>query len=146
MSTRTIPRLGSAVILIDGDRILLGRREKDPQRGKWVLPGGGVQPFESVEEAAKRELLEETGLVIEVDKQVGVFEIIDPPHEHRVIVYSLGRPVGGELRASSDLSELRFVARESLPDFELTPFVRRVLERIGIIEKHAPLASGIGAA
>jgi 8-oxo-dGTP diphosphatase len=145
VSKQSIPRVGSAVIVVDGDRVLMGRRDKDPQRGKWVLPGGGVRPFESVEDAAKRELLEETGLQIEVDRQAGVFEIIDPP-EHRVIVYSWGRPVGGELRASTDLSEIRFVERRTLASLDLTPFVREVLERMGMLEERPQVASGLGAA
>ncbi|MGA2736190.1 MAG: NUDIX domain-containing protein, partial [Bryobacteraceae bacterium] len=63
----TLPRIGSAMIVKDeANRILLGKRDKDPQRGSWVLPGGKIRAFESIAEAAARELEEETGLKVEV--------------------------------------------------------------------------------
>lgn len=136
-SNQPLPRVGSAVLVVDGDRILLGRRNKEPNRGKWVIPGGGVEPFESVSEAARRELWEETGLSIEVDDQVGIFEIINPPDEHRLIVYSTARPIAGELRPSSDLSEVRYVAKTDLPHLDLSPIVRRVLRKLGWLHDDA---------
>jgi len=124
-----LPRIGSAVIVRDGDnRILLGKRNKDPQRGSWILPGGKIRAFESIAEAAARELQEETGLEIEVDKQFQVYEIIDPPNEHRIVIYSWARVRGGCLRAGDDVSEVRFVSFEELGDLPLTPLVRRVLQ------------------
>jgi len=58
-----LPRVGSALIVRDeANRILLGKRNKDPQRGNWVLPGGKIHAFESIAQAAARELEEETGL------------------------------------------------------------------------------------
>ena len=59
-----MPRLGSALVVRKGDAILLGLRNKEPEKGKWVLPGGGVRPFETIRAAAHRELLEETGLEV----------------------------------------------------------------------------------
>jgi 8-oxo-dGTP diphosphatase len=124
------PRLGSAVLVIDGDRILLGKRNKEPLRGYWVIPGGGVRWGESIRDAAKREYLEETGLEIEVLDPIRVYEIIKPPLEHRVIIYSWGRVVRGELMPSSDLSEVRFCTREELSKLNFTDTVRRVLEDV----------------
>src|SRR4051812_43060202 len=49
---KTLPRVGSAVIVIDGESVLLGVRNKEPHRGKWVLPGGKIRPFESIDDAA----------------------------------------------------------------------------------------------
>jgi len=132
---RRLPRVGSALLVELGDRVLLGVRNKEPNRGKWVLPGGGVEPFESVKEAARREIAEETGLVVEVGDQIGVFEIIEPPNEHRLIVYSWATPVHGDLRADSDVLELRFVDRTELSELELSPIVKEVLVRTGWLEE-----------
>jgi ADP-ribose pyrophosphatase YjhB (NUDIX family) len=127
---KKLPRVGSAVVVIDDGRVLLGVRDKEPHRGKLVLPGGKVRPFESIGEAAEREILEETGIRIEVERQLGVWEIIEPPAEHRVIVYSQARPVGGELRASSDLSDARYYRLDELDGLDMTDTVRAVLRQI----------------
>ncbi len=129
------PRLGSALVVMEGERVLLGRRAKDPHRGRWVLPGGKVERFESIADAARRELLEETGLLVEVGPQIGAFELIAPP-EHRVVIYSWGRVVGGEMRASSDLSEIAFVNRQDLQTIDLTPFVSEVLAAARMLPKN----------
>lgn len=126
-----VPRLGSAVLVTDGDGVLLGRRGKEPNYGKWVLPGGKIEPFESIDEAAVREVEEETGLAVSIRCRLGVFEIIDSPREHRVIVYSEAEPTGGELRAGDDLLDVRFVKRSELSQLDLTPVVRSVLEAAG---------------
>jgi len=131
-ATLTAPRVGSAVLVVDDeDRLLLGIRDKEPHRGKWVLPGGRIEPFETIEDAARREILEEAGLEIRVGRRIDVVEIIDPPHEHRVIVYTLASPVGGAVRGSSDLSTARFFARDEIRALDLTPAVREVLARHG---------------
>lgn len=132
-----LPRVGSAVVVISGDSILLGVRGKDPNRGKWVLPGGKVHPFESISDAGRREILEETGLEVEVEGPVTVREIINPPTEHRLIVYSRATPVGGEIRASSDLEDVGFFSRWDLGELDLSPVVRDVLGELGWLERMA---------
>lgn len=126
-----LPRLGSAVILEKDGKILLGRRNKEPENGKWVLPGGRVEPFESIKDAAKREIREETGLDVEVGEAFRIYEIIVPPGEHRVIVYSRATVKSGEPKASSDTSELSFFSRDDLKHVEMTDLVKRVLQDIG---------------
>ena len=123
-----LPRVGSALIVRDdANRILLGKRNKDPQRGNWVLPGGKIHAFESIADAAARELAEETGLQVEVQHLFRVYEVINEPQEHRIIIYSWAKVVGGELRASDDISEVKFVSLDELGDLPLTPLVREVL-------------------
>jgi len=143
MAELKAPRVGSAaVVLDDHNRVLLGRRNKEPNRGRWVLPGGKVRLFEPVATAASREIGEETGLVVEVTGQVGTFEIINPPTEHRLIVYSSARPVGGRLRAGSDISELRFVTQEEFESLDTTEIVSRVLTRTGwLVSQGSQLAA-----
>ncbi|SRR5216684_2330744 len=124
-----LPRIGSALLVQDAsNRILLGQRNKDPQRGSWVIPGGKIHAFESIAEAAVRELQEETGLRVEVGSQFRAYEIVNPPNEHRIVIYSWARVVEGVPKASDDLSEVRFFSTEELSDLPVTPLVRRVLE------------------
>lgn len=134
-----LPRVGSALIVRDeANRILLGKRDKDPQRGNWVLPGGKIHAFESIADAAARELAEETGLTVEVQHQFRVYEVINEPKEHRIVIYSWARVVGGDLRASDDISEVKFVSLRELGDLPLTPLVREVLKDAGYITEEVP--------
>jgi len=129
-----LPRIGSALLVRDkANRILLGKRNKDPQRGSWVIPGGKIKPFEAIGEAAARELREETGLEVEVQGQFRAYEIINPPNEHRIVIYSWGKLVGGQAKASDDLSELAFFATDKLSDLQTSPLVRKVLTDAGFI-------------
>lgn len=132
------PRVGCAAIITLGQKVLLGQRGKEPMYGRWVLPGGGVDFLESLDQTLKREIKEETGLDVEVGENVGVYEHLTPPSEHRVIIYKKATPVEGELTPSSDLLEARFVDKEDLrrmkSEDELTPLVARVLKDVGWIE------------
>jgi len=129
-----LPRVGSALLVRDeANRILLGKRNKDPQRGSWVIPGGKIHAFESIAEAAARELREETGLIVEVGEHFNVYEIVNPPNEHRIVIYSWGRVVGGEPTASDDISELRFFELDELGEVPVTPLVKRVLTDAGYV-------------
>jgi 8-oxo-dGTP diphosphatase len=133
-----LPRIGSALLVRDEEnRILLGQRNKDPQRGSWVIPGGKIHAFESIAEAAARELEEETGLKVEVHSQFRVYEIVNPPSEHRIVIYSWARVVNGVLKASDDLSEVRFFSSDELFDIPMTPLVRRVLEDAGLLYRQS---------
>jgi 8-oxo-dGTP diphosphatase len=128
------PRIGSALLVQDeANRILLGQRNKDPQRGSWVIPGGKIHAFESIAAAAARELQEETGLRVKVGNQFRAYEIVNPPNEHRIVIYSWARVAEGVPKASDDLSEVRFFSIEELKNVPVTPLVRRVLEDAGLI-------------
>lgn len=139
--SESLPRIGSALLVQDeANRILLGQRNKDPQRGFWVIPGGKIHAFESIAEAAAREIEEETGLKVEVGNQFRVYEIINPPNEHRIVIYSWGRVAAGTPTASDDLADVRFFSVDELGDVPLTPLVRRVLEDAGLVQNQvAPI-------
>jgi ADP-ribose pyrophosphatase YjhB (NUDIX family) len=75
-----------AVVLDDAGRLLLVRRRNAPGRGLWSVPGGRVEPGESLAEAVEREVHEETGLVVRAGEQVGritipgdgvVYDVVD---------------------------------------------------------------------
>ncbi|MCS6893597.1 MAG: NUDIX domain-containing protein [Deltaproteobacteria bacterium] len=102
------PRIGCAAVIRHKDTILLGRRNKDPERGKWVLPGGRVEFLEPLKVALQREIREEIGIEIGIDNIVGVYELINPPHNHGVIIYWWADYVSGNPIPSSDISECAF--------------------------------------
>ena len=127
-------RLGAATLITDSKhRLLLGRRGKEPNYGKWVIPGGGVKFGEKYKDAAKREVLEETGLQVELWDLVrpSVHEII-VGDEHRVILVSVGT-AEGQPKASSDLLEARFFAINEIPVDDLSPAVLPILRAYGWI-------------
>jgi 8-oxo-dGTP diphosphatase len=95
-------------VVIPSERgVVLIRRASEPFKGRWALPGGFVEVGETVEEAADREAAEETGLVVEVARLVGVYS--DPerdPRGHNVSVAFLVRVLSGDLAAASDAAEV----------------------------------------
>jgi 8-oxo-dGTP diphosphatase len=124
----------SVVTLHDG-QVLLGRRDKEPYRGKWSFPGGSIEPGETSREAARREALEETGLAVEVLEVADVIDSIHPPAVdqpgyHYCLIVFLGAPAGpAEPAAATDVSDARWVPLGELDAYDLTPLARPVLDR-----------------
>lgn len=128
------PIVGSAALVIDvrteGRFILLGQRGKQPNHGRWVMPGGKIEHGESIASAAEREVLEETGLEVEVTDRLGIFEILQPP-EHSVFVLSAAKVTGGTLQAGDDLMAVQWVNEYQLPFTDLSWPCRSALREIG---------------
>ena len=80
------PRIAVGAVLRDAGRVLLGRRANPPSRGLWAVPGGRVEPGETLEAAVRREVLEETGLTVRVAEVLGVAERDDPATGVRWII------------------------------------------------------------
>ena len=73
------PRITSAVLVIQGGKFLLAERNKENYKGYWIIPGGGVKFGESIQDAAVREIKEETNIDVEIKKLIGHKEIINVP-------------------------------------------------------------------
>jgi acetyl-CoA carboxylase carboxyl transferase subunit beta len=113
------PLVGVGVVLVEDGSILLVKRGHDPGKGLWAVPGGKVRPGERLEDAARREVLEETGLVVEVAQVVWVGEHIDPGY-HIVLIDFAGTVRGGDLAAADDADEVRWVPLADTGEYPLT--------------------------
>lgn len=114
-------------------RLLLVRRGHEPFAGTWSLPSGRNRPGEPPREAAAREVLEETGLVVEVGELLGVVRREAGPHHYEIHDFAC-RPVGGRLQAGDDAAEVAWVALDQLDDLTLAPGLRRALADFGVLE------------
>lgn len=111
--------VGVGVALVEDDEILLVQRGREPGKGLWAVPGGKVRHGEPMKAAARREVLEETGLVVEIGDVVWVGELIEEGH-HIVLIDFAGTRRGGELRAADDARDARWVPLEQVADYPLT--------------------------
>jgi ADP-ribose pyrophosphatase YjhB (NUDIX family) len=126
--------VGVGAIIFDGDRILMAERGKEPLRGWWSLPGGAVEAGELLKAAVCREVLEETGLIVE---PVGVLEIFERimrdtagiPEYHYVLIDYVCRITGGELCAGDDVSSVAWVRRRDLASLTITEGTLGVIEK-----------------
>ncbi len=129
------PLVGVGGVVISGGRVLLVRRAQEPLKGEWSIPGGLVDLGEALEEAVRRELVEETGLRVEPVGVLGVFDRILYGEEaervryHYVLVDYLCRLVSGEPRAGSDASEVCWASREEVPAYHLNKKTGAVVEK-----------------
>ena len=120
------PFLGvGALIFDDAGRILLVERGNEPYRGQWSLPGGIVEAGETLKQAVEREVLEETGLIVNAHSFFTVFERLMRDaggrcEYHYVLIDYVCSVTGGEPAAASDVSGVRWVGRNELAQVHLT--------------------------
>ena len=136
------PIVGVGAIVFKEDEVLLVRRGKEPALGEWSLPGGVVEVGETLEEALHRELLEETGIEVEILGLSAFLERIFPDtagriRYHYVLLDFLCRYRGGKPRASSDILELCFTPLPFLENFGLTKHASEI-----ILQARSQLANG----
>jgi 8-oxo-dGTP diphosphatase len=119
------PILGIGALIFDADRILLAERGRDPLKGYWSLPGGVLETGESLEEGIRREVREETGLIVETEGIAEVFERIIRDAQgraeyHYVLIDYFCRVAGGVECAGDDCSAIEWFRIEQLPGLRLT--------------------------
>ncbi len=114
-------RIGVGAVVFRGEEVLLVKRGRPPFKGHWSIPGGGLEFGERLEDGVRREVMEETGMTIEIGGLIGVFEAM--PEDtgqltHTVMVDYHAEWVAGEPVAADDAADAAFFsfdeARERL--------------------------------
>ena len=114
--------------------LVLVKRRFEPLAGEWSLPGGKVEAGETLEAAAAREIVEETGLVVEVGPLVEVLDRIFRDDDgrvrfHYVLIDYVCRARGGRLGAGSDVSDVTIADPRDLAPFGLATITQTVIEK-----------------
>ena len=111
-------RVGCSVLIKSNNKLLLGIRNKEPNKGLIITPGGGVELFENMINTVKREIMEETGLEITNIKQLKTYEIINKPDEHRIIIYWSADYDKNSIHSASDLTNAKFYSKEEIQELD----------------------------
>ena len=109
-------------------------RGKEPLKGFWSLPGGILEVGEKLADGIRREVLEETGLIVNPVSMFEIFERIMPdadgrPEYHYVLIDYICRVTGGTLAAASDVSAVAWVPQQELADYNITEGTLEVVTR-----------------
>ena len=164
----TAPIAGVGAVVLDAElRVLLVRRGQEPLLGEWSLPGGALELGERLEDGVRREVREETGLDVEPEEIVAVFDHISHADDdaarvrfHYVLVDYRCRVLRGTLTSATDVTEARWATWNELTGhgaLALRPFtlsvIRKALDQVsrrdpgaGIVTRNSPAGDKIHAA
>jgi 8-oxo-dGTP diphosphatase len=125
------PLIGVGIVVWHGERVLLIRRGKPPRVGHWSLPGGAQKLGETVAEAARREVLEETGLKVEVGEVLAVVDLIEREGErvryHYTLIDFSAEAEGPELRPGGDAADARWFSLDQIGELGLWSETVRII-------------------
>jgi len=119
------PAPAVSILVIEGERVALGKRIGDPGQGAWALPSGYIEFEEDFLSAARRGVMEETGLAVAIESLLNVVSSFVTPKFHFLGLYLAGRVVGGALKAGDDLEAVAWFPLEGpLPEMGFEEDVR----------------------
>jgi 8-oxo-dGTP diphosphatase len=129
------PIPGVAAVIVHDGSVLLTVRGKEPRKGLWGIPGGVVEVGETLAEAVKREVFEETHIVVEPVELLTVFDSINKDDDgrvryHYVLFEYLCEYVSGDVVAGDDAPDARWVSVNTLDSLPIMESTRRFLEQV----------------
>ncbi len=126
--------VGAGALIHRGNTVLLVKRNNEPNRGKWALPGGVVKVGENVEDAVRREVKEEVGLEIRLE---GLLDVLDDIHHdgkgrvlyHYILVSYVASPEGGKVKLNSESEEYQWFTATEVRSIFATDNTKKVVQR-----------------
>jgi 8-oxo-dGTP diphosphatase len=123
------PLVAVGVLVEHDGKYLLIKRKKPPAAEHWAVPGGKVEYGETLENAAIREVKEETGLDIQLGEILAIVQVFREGF-HYVIIDFRGKVIGGKLEPKSDALEARFFTINEILNLKMTPSTDEMIRRI----------------
>ena len=132
------PRVGVGAITVKDGKVLLVKRAIEPSKGLWAIPGGTLKLGETLEECARREILEETGIRIKVGACVYVFDFLERDNKrkikfHFVVVDFVADYISGKPQGADDALDARWLSGEELSKLPLAKNTLKALRSIGFL-------------
>jgi 8-oxo-dGTP diphosphatase len=133
------PRVAVGVVVVRNSTVLLVRRGQEPSKGLWSVPGGLVELAETVEDAARREVAEETGISIKIKRLLDVADNIVRDDQgkirfHYVLIDFFAQPLTSSVKPQSDASEARWVKFNELSNYTLTKGAAKLIQKINAMK------------
>jgi ADP-ribose pyrophosphatase len=133
-----IPTVGA--VIFSGERVLLVRRGKAPNKGTWTLPGGAIELGETMRQAIEREVREECGIQVQAGDIVEVLDIIQRDEAgalrfHYVLLDLVCQCVGGEPIAGDDVAAVRWAHPDEFDALEVSQRARTVVAKARAVSR-----------
>ncbi len=128
----TEPQVGVGAVVFHEGAVLLVQRRNPPCTNEWAIPGGKVKLGETLQQAAEREILEETGIQIKAGDPVFAFDLIEHNDSgevcwHYAIIDLQAEYVAGEIQAGDDAASAAWFTREDLAEFTVNATTLKLL-------------------
>jgi ADP-ribose pyrophosphatase len=126
------PRAAVGAVVFKDDKVLLVRRGRPPAMGQWAIPGGNVKLGETLQQAAEREILEETGITIRARDPIYTFDAIVRDEDgaiqfHYVIIDLAADYIDGNPRPGDDADEVQWLDAQALDTLPVSPPTLKLL-------------------
>jgi 8-oxo-dGTP diphosphatase len=128
-----VPEVAVGAVAVRVDELLLVRRGRGPAAGEWSVPGGRVEPGETLHAAVVREVLEETGLEVVVDRFLGWVERITDSYHFVILDFAVTPLVDATPVAGDDAAEVAWVPFADLSDLRLVDGLYDFLRDGGVL-------------
>lgn len=124
------PIAGIGAIVIHDNQVLLVKRANPPKQGLWCIPGGKIRFGETLQQAAEREIKEETGISIKAGDPYYVFDLIETEKFHYIIIDLLAEYISGVPNAGDDAMDAKWFALANIDNPEIDSETRKLLNQL----------------